>query len=60
MLGVLSACFAVAPLILAVPSGQAVDRFGERRVMLLGAALMLASAGAIVLRWSPTPHPEIH
>ena len=37
-LGVLSACFAVAPLILAVPSGQAVDCFGERRVMLVGEA----------------------
>jgi MFS family permease len=48
-LGVLSACFAVAPLILAVPSGQAVDRFGERRVMLVGAVLVAAAAGAFVL-----------
>lgn len=48
-LGVLSACFAVAPLMLAVPSGSAVDRFGERRVMLVGAVLVAAAAGAFVL-----------
>ena len=48
-LGVLSACFAVAPLILAVPSGHAVDRFGERRVMLVGSALVVAAAAAFVL-----------
>jgi MFS family permease len=48
-LGVLSACFAVAPLILAVPSGQAVDRFGERRVMLVGAALVGTAAAKFVL-----------
>ena len=34
---------------LAVPSGQAVDRFGERRVMLVGAVLVAAAAGAFVL-----------
>jgi MFS family permease len=43
-LGALTASFAVVPLVLALPSGQATDRFGERRVMLVGAALMLASA----------------
>ena len=43
-LGALTASFAVVPLLLAVPSGQATDRFGERRVMLAGAALVLASA----------------
>jgi MFS family permease len=48
-LGVVSACFAVAPLILAVPSGHAVDRFGERRVMLLGAVLVGAAAATFVL-----------
>ncbi len=45
-LGVLTASFAVVPLLLAVPSGQATDRFGERRVMLVGAVLMAAS-GAV-------------
>jgi len=43
-LGALTASFAVVPLLLAVPSGQATDRFGERRVMLVGAALLLLSA----------------
>ena len=45
-LGALTASFAVVPLLLAVPSGQATDRFGERRVMLVGALLMAAS-GAV-------------
>ena len=45
-LGALTASFAVVPLLLAVPSGQATDRFGERRVMLVGAVL-LAASGAI-------------
>lgn len=48
-LGVLSACFAVAPLVLAVPSGQAVDRFGERRVMVVGAALLVAAVAVFLL-----------
>jgi MFS family permease len=45
-LGALTASFAVVPLVLAVPSGQATDRFGERRVMLVGAVL-LALSGAV-------------
>jgi MFS family permease len=47
-LGVLTASFAVVPLFLAVPSGQATDRFGERRVMLVGSVLLVAS-GAVFL-----------
>ena len=43
-LGALTASFAVVPLLLAVPSGQATDRFGGRRVMLAGALLLLLSA----------------
>ena len=43
-LGVLGASFAVVPLVLAVPSGHAVDRFGERRIVLAGSGL-LAVAG---------------
>ena len=42
-LGALTASFAIVPLLLAVPSGQATDRFGERRVMLVGAVLMTLS-----------------
>ncbi|WP_448616833.1 MFS transporter [Modestobacter sp. URMC 112] len=45
-LGALTACFAVVPLFLAVPAGQATDRFGERRVMVTGSLLLLA-AGAV-------------
>lgn len=43
-LGMLAASFALAPLLLAVPSGQAVDRFGERRVLITGTALVAAAA----------------
>src|SRR4051794_5185772 len=48
-LGVLGASFAIVPLVLAVPSGQATDRFGERRVMLVGAVLMAASGVVLAL-----------
>ena len=48
-LGALAASFAVVPLVLAVPSGQATDRFGERRVMLVGAFLMTASGVVLAL-----------
>jgi MFS family permease len=48
-LGVLSASFAIAPLLLALPSGQAVDRFGERRVMLLGGLLLCAATAVFAL-----------
>ena len=47
-LGALTACFAVVPLVLAVPAGQATDRLGERRVLVAGSVLMLA-AGAVFL-----------
>lgn len=48
-LGVLSASFAIAPLVLAVPSGQAVDRLGERRVMVFGGVVLCAAAAVFVL-----------
>jgi MFS family permease len=48
-LGALGASFAVVPLVLALPSGQAADRFGERRVMLVGGALTLAAALSFAL-----------
>jgi MFS family permease len=44
-LGALAASFAIAPLILAVPSGHATDRLGERRVMITGSVLQCAAAG---------------
>ena len=45
-LGLLSASFALVPLVLALPSGQFVDRIGEKRVMLAGSAIF--SLGAIL------------
>ncbi|MFE9693888.1 MFS transporter [Micromonospora sp. NPDC005806] len=48
-LGVLGASFAVVPLVLAVPSGHAVDRFGERRIALAGSALLAAAGLGFVL-----------
>jgi MFS family permease len=48
-LGVLGATFAVVPLILAVPSGQLVDRLGERVVMIGGAAATMLAALSFVL-----------
>jgi MFS family permease len=50
-LGVLTASFAVVPLLLAVPSGQATDRFGERRVMLVGSFLIASSAVVFLTEW---------
>jgi len=50
-LGALTASFAVVPLVLAVPSGQATDRFGERRVMLAGAVLMTLSGVVFAGQW---------
>jgi MFS family permease len=54
-LGVLSASFAIAPLVLAVPSGQAVDRFGERRVMLVGGLVLCLAAAVFVLLGGGVP-----
>jgi MFS family permease len=48
-LGALAASFAVVPLLLAVPSGQATDRFGERSVMLAGSVLATSSAVVLAL-----------
>ncbi|MFJ8689690.1 MFS transporter [Micromonospora wenchangensis] len=52
-LGVIGASFAVVPLALAMPSGRAVDRFGERRVALAGSALLaVAGLGFLLLAGS--------
>jgi len=54
-LGALSACFALVPLVVAIPSGRATDRLGERPIMILGAALMGAAAATFFLLrdWLP-------
>ncbi|GAB3451746.1 MFS transporter [Actinophytocola sediminis] len=51
-LGALAASFAVVPLLVAVPAGQATDRFGERRVLVAGAVLLTASAAVLLLAGS--------
>ncbi|MFC7344806.1 MFS transporter [Saccharopolyspora griseoalba] len=48
-LGVLSGCFAVVPLVLAVPAGQIVDRVGERRVVIAGSLLMCGAGSTLLL-----------
>ncbi len=48
-LGALGATFAVAPLLLAIPAGQGADRFGERRVMVGGALLLVVAAAGLLL-----------
>jgi MFS family permease len=48
-LGALGATFAVVPLLIAVPSGQATDRFGERRVMIAGSLLTVCAAGSFLV-----------
>jgi MFS family permease len=43
-LGALGASFALMPLVLAVPSGHAADRFGERRIMIVGSLVTVLAA----------------
>lgn len=49
LLGVLSASYALAPLVLALPVGRAVDRIGERPVLIAGAVLMATSCGVLMI-----------
>lgn len=48
-LGALSAGFALVPLMVAIPSGRATDRRGERPIMLAGALLIVGAASCFVL-----------
>ena len=54
-LGAMSACFALVPLVVAIPSGRATDHLGERPIMIAGAALIAAAAAAFLLLrdWLP-------
>ncbi len=49
-LGLLAASYAVFPLLLALPIGGLVDRLGERRLMAIGAAVVLGCS-AFLLFW---------
>ena len=46
-LGALSASFAVAPLVLALPTGAILDRVGERRTAVVGSILVAAAAAVL-------------
>ncbi|MET0899207.1 MAG: MFS transporter [Mycobacterium sp.] len=48
LLGALSASYALAPLILALPVGRLVDRVGERPVLIGGGVLMAAACGVLM------------
>jgi MFS family permease len=48
-LGALSAGFALVPLMVAIPSGRATDRRGERPIMLAGALLIVVAAACFFL-----------
>lgn len=56
VIGLIGATFAVVPLVVALPAGRMVDRFGEVRMMRLGgllclvATLLVATVGTAV--WS--------
>lgn len=54
-LGALGASFAVVPLLLAVPCGHLVDRYGERPLLLAGSGFTLLSALVLLLRAQGTP-----
>lgn len=45
-LGFLAASFALVPLLVALPAGDAADRFGEGRILVLG-AVVVAGAGVL-------------
>ena len=45
-LGALGVSFALVPLLLAVPAGQATDRFGEKRLMAIGAGVVLVASAS--------------
>lgn len=49
LLGVLSASFALVPLLLALPAGKATDRLGERTVLVTGGVLTCLATGTFLL-----------
>jgi MFS family permease len=48
-LGLLAASFALVPLLVALPAGDAADRFGEGRILVLGAVVVSGSGILYVL-----------
>ncbi|MFW0773930.1 MFS transporter [Paenarthrobacter nitroguajacolicus] len=54
-LGLLAASYAVFPLLLALPIGGLVDRLGERRLMAIGAAVVLGCSAFLLLWGTSVP-----
>lgn len=54
-LGILAASYAVFPLLLAVPTGGLVDRLGERRLMAIGSAVVLACSSFLLFWGTSVP-----
>ncbi len=48
LLGLLSACYAFAPLLLALPAGRLADRLGVRPVLLIGGVALSASCAMLL------------
>ncbi len=48
-LGIIASCFASLAIIITLPLGRLIDRFGERPLIMLGAALTAASCMAVPL-----------
>lgn len=48
-LGIIASCFAIVALVVAIPVGRWVDRFGEVRFLRLGSALLAVDAFAILV-----------
>jgi MFS family permease len=49
LLGLLFACYAFAPLLLALPAGRLADRVGERPVLLVGGAALTGSCVVLLI-----------
>lgn len=54
-MGLLAASYAVFPLLLALPIGGLVDRLGERRLMAIGAAVVLGCSAFLLFWGSSVP-----
>jgi MFS family permease len=54
-LGCLAACFTIVPLGIAIPAGRLADRRGERSVLVVGAALLVAASLSFVVLGGTLP-----
>lgn len=54
-LGIVGAAFAILPLFLAIPTGRLADSIGERRVLLIGVAGVIAATTVLLFAGSTLP-----